>query len=697
MEQSASPTTRLFNTLTVTMLAILLGLVCVRLKLVVPVEGDIKGMGFYVGSIAFPLLIFNTIATARLGSIHFSVIAACSLAKICVMVLTWLLAFLAYRARRSIGQRILTASVFAFFAVASNDFAIGFPVIDALYGDVYGMDVYIAGNAVVGSFVFVPLTMIAFAIGGALKGGDGDERPSNMMILKAILRDLFMNPVIIMTCAGLLFKVLLGHLLNEEKGKLKLPQPFSDMVELFTGPFAMLALFLTGTSLNSAQLSAWPCGLVLMKVVVCAYLSFAFGTIFLGSHDAGPEKILGDFTFFYGAIPTSSAPIVFASRFDPEAAELMATAVLFGLILAGPIMFVTAYSLNEAGDGDVASSMQVLDDVQASADVVSIFAGVLFMSLTAALRRRWNYHCPAKQLLAWYSAVLLAYNITSLASNPLVSDYVCDSYNKYNLRAPVIILFGWLQHICSLIKLVLMYMLVFAPKESSDKPLMAVGVVAVCAAVAALPAFFFTPNTMNEICMHKAVREVPLTMNVVWSYARLTAALILAAFGICRARRKHKALEMESHASDTEASEASISEVDEPEKETESSWRTWQSCVPKGIIMAITVLSIVKDLIQVVNAAEVHFSSASNKGSFAAMLLLESVLDHAQQCWLVAALFFDQSFAALLTKMLPAACPCIFRRRPSKQATRASTVWSLVTQPDPFDLSPASGPESLDE
>ena len=61
------------------------------------------------------------------------------------------------------------------------------------------------------------------------------------------------------------------------------------------------------------------------------------------------SKTLHDFTFFYGAIPTSSAPIVFASQFDPEATELIATAVLFGLILAGPIMFITAYFLSLKG------------------------------------------------------------------------------------------------------------------------------------------------------------------------------------------------------------------------------------------------------------------------------------------------------------------------------------------------------------
>ncbi|CAE7246193.1 unnamed protein product, partial [Symbiodinium sp. KB8] len=147
---------------------------------------------------AFPLLIFNTIATAELGSLDLGVIGACSLAKattvvngcsccylplhtfryppsiviivlifklmsivaianivmiICIAVLvlgiTWLLTYCAFRPERSHGQRILTSSVFAFFAIASDDFAIGFPVIDALYGKVLNMGIYIAGNALV--------------------------------------------------------------------------------------------------------------------------------------------------------------------------------------------------------------------------------------------------------------------------------------------------------------------------------------------------------------------------------------------------------------------------------------------------------------------------------------------------------------------------------------------------------------------
>ena len=45
------------------------------------------------------------------------------------------------------------------------------------------------------------------------------------------------------------------------------------------------------------------------------------------------------------------------------------------------------------------------------------------------------------------------------------------------------------------------------------------------------------------------------------------------------------------------------------------------------MLLAISVLNILKTLTQVVNAAQVRFFQNENQGSFAAMLLLESVLE----------------------------------------------------------------------
>lgn len=689
---AGSPTFRLFNTLLATMVAILVGFFCVRLKVVKPAEGHLKGLGFFIGSMVFPLLIFNTVATAELHSVNYGVIAACSLGKVAVMILTWLLAYAAFQPKRSQGQRILTASVFAFFSVASNDFAIGFPVIDALYDK--DMSIYITGNALVGSFVFVPLTMIAFAIGGAIRTGAGQ---SNWQIFVNIMYDLSTNPVIFMTCAGLLFKIIFGFSLVEENGKIKLPHPFSDFIELFTSPFAMSALFLTGTSLRSPQISVWAVGCVLMKVVVCAWLSYLFATLFVRGEGVKP---LQDFTFFYGAIPTSSAPIVFASQFDPEAAELVATAVLFGLVLAGPIMFITAYSLNERGDST--TSMTILRQVQFSADAGSIFCGLLFCAGLLLLRQYWCFTCPAKQLLCFYGLVLTAYAAVSFSIDPFISNATCEEFNDADLGTPSVVVFSWLQSSASCMLLVLQFMYAWGEKVSTNEPWKGFGFACGCLLFALLPAFLATPNTINEICNHEEFGSLQLCLNVIWSCVKLVIAVSLALYAMCRVPRESSG---DSSSDESDSVEDSVEDLVQIEPELqgfegqtqvqrsaesigslERGAEDWNRLIPRGVILTITIMNIVKVLTQVINAALVHFADHKNMGSFASMLLLESALEHAQLIVLMAALFFDAHFTALLLAIIPR----IFPRNsccPARDNNRNGTWfgWSLVRQPNPKD------------
>ena len=107
---------------------------------------------------------------------------------------------------------------------------------------------------------------------------------------------------------------------------------------------------------------------------------------------------------------------------------------------------------------------------------------------------------------------------------------------------------------------------------------------------------------------------------------------------------------------------------------------------PAGVILTINIMNIVKVLTQVINAALVHFADHKNMGSFASMLLLESALEHAQLIVLMAALFFDAHFTALLLAIIPR----IFPRNsccPARDNNRNGTWfgWSLVRQPNPKD------------
>ena len=584
MESSSSPTVRLFNALLVTMLAILTGLFSVRLQLIKPEDGDLKGMGFFIGSIAFPLLIFNTVATANIGAIDLGVIGACSLGKLFVLILTWLLTFVAYLPKRSRGQRILTAAVFAFFSVCSDDFAIGFPVIDALYSE-EDMSIYITGNALVGSFIFVPLTIIGLAVGGALKGtGESPDGLGCCRITRSILYDLATNPVLVMTCVGLLLKSILSSTSGTSADKL--PHPFSDFIDLFTAPFGMSALFLTGTSLRSPRVAVWAVGLVLMKVIVCAYLSYAFGTLLI------PEsRQLRDFTFFYGAIPTGSPPIVFAAQFDPDSAQLIATAVLFGLIVAGPVMFVTAYSLPEEGY----AATQILRQVQASTDASSIFCGLAFVSCLLILGRGWCFQCPPKLLLAFYGLVLLVYAVVSLMLNPILSPYSCELYSKMELRTPLVLTFSWLQNTASIMLLLLQSMLVYGPATSKQRPILGLSMAGACFVFALLPSLLATPNTINEICGTAGTRNVSLSLTFAWSCLQLALALFLAVDGLCRARRRLKAGSERDDVPGTNLHPiANLSSDSSEDSEMTGSdhveQNLWQLLVPQGATLTVLTL-----------------------------------------------------------------------------------------------------------
>ena len=61
---------------------------------------------------------------------------------------------------------------------------------------------------------------------------------------------------------------------------------------------------------------------------------------------------LRGFSFLYGMIPTSSAPLLFAMRYSPASAKLLASSILLGLVVAGPLMFAAALFLEHDEDTD---------------------------------------------------------------------------------------------------------------------------------------------------------------------------------------------------------------------------------------------------------------------------------------------------------------------------------------------------------
>eukprot|EP00931_Biecheleriopsis_adriatica_P061618 TRINITY_DN37054_c0_g1_i1.p1 TRINITY_DN37054_c0_g1~~TRINITY_DN37054_c0_g1_i1.p1 ORF type:complete len:759 (-),score=92.06 TRINITY_DN37054_c0_g1_i1:82-2286(-) len=595
--RKSSPTIDLAVVLISICSAIMLGYVCKSNGFISPGAGDTKGLRVFTGSIAFPALVFNTVATAELGSINFGVVFACSLAKLIIFWSIWIISYFAFLPGRAKGQRVLTSTVFAFFAISSDDFATGFPVIDALYGP--SMTVYIAANSTVGSLLMVPMTLVMLEIGkGLLQERDGQNagRASLSEQAFAILQNITFNPVIVMTCAGLVFQLFFGSsLVPDGPGTARLPEPLASIVELWSGPFSMLALMSTGLSLTSASLRFWPMLLVVFKLVVCGYLSYALGLAFIKD----PLKRLHDFTFFYGCIPTSSAPLVLAQAFDPGATEIIASAVLFGYVLAAPNMIVTALFLSE----EFKDMTFLVNTIQSTVGLLSAVSAGLCLLFFAITRKSWKH---AGGTLALYAAAVFCYG--------LMDFYLSSVCQETSLQEWQLVLFNWLQKLCALLTLYLQVLL--ATNWTTDLQKRWETWLAISLASVVL-AFFTHPVALDQLChLHPSMQSSVGT--VIWSILLCATVLALTLWAIYR----------NPHSS---------SHPDKDEQVVQESDST-VALHPEGIVTILCLAQGLRAFMQVVNSSDFLSSGNDITGGRVELLIIEQSLEVGQGVVLFVAL-----------------------------------------------------------
>lgn len=90
------------------------------------------GLNKFVGTFALPALLFRNTATLDFSSVNWVFLGGIFLSKTLVFVLAILLTILTIRP-----VNIGLAAVFAIFVSQSNDFALGFPIVQAIYSDTH--------------------------------------------------------------------------------------------------------------------------------------------------------------------------------------------------------------------------------------------------------------------------------------------------------------------------------------------------------------------------------------------------------------------------------------------------------------------------------------------------------------------------------------------------------------------------------
>mmetsp|Transcript_11960 Transcript_11960/g.26699 ORF Transcript_11960/g.26699 Transcript_11960/m.26699 type:complete len:726 (+) Transcript_11960:68-2245(+) len=685
----------LLDVLAQTFSALGLGYTCVRFGFVDVQRGDLQAVQFFIGRIALPILVFRIIATGDIKDVDIGVIIACSLGKMAVYALTFIMTFCAYKNREPIGQKLLTATIFGFFTTASNDLAIGYPVVKALYGE--SMDVYLTTNVLVFQTLIQPLAIVLFEVGQALSRNapargrarsesgmtrtpsSGHLRSSSLRTMVSATKAITLNPILIATISGAIYALAFGYTLTrDDEGRLHLPSPLDGIVTLWTSPFTMMFLFLNGTALRSASIALWPAVLVLMKVVVCSYISYALSYVFVDP-DKHNSQVLKDFTFFYGTIPSGGAPLIYAQLFNCGV-DVVASASLFGVVLAGPIEFVTALFLGTL-TGPV--NPQELQAIQLGTARASTLCSAVFV---AFLILGWWGGSFSSRAVGVYGVIVLLYSAWSIS---IMTEQLCH----WDLA---MFLFRFLQNVCIFMVVYLEYHLGTRWQEGRRARSKVVGVVVISMAV--IPALIVTyPNSFHIMCAKKPT-DAQSYMLLAWNITLSAMIVGLAVRGVLMKQRHQAASEGLSQPFVAERGERGPSDYSIEEGSSPRGARALQGS--KGVATTLVVLQFVRLLMQVIDTLAVDIQ---RRIRFEPMLILEIILEHGQGCFLLLATILQPTILANMQRIIVQLWDCGFNAvshpLPELAApglpAESQAEWPLSPSPSSMSLDDPSEPRSF--
>lgn len=318
---------------------ILCGYLAGRCNLISQTEA--KGLNTFVGTFSLPSLIFMSMAQLDFSSVNWVFLLSICISKATVFFLVIVVTLLVYRPV-DYGR----AGLFAIFCTQSNDFALGYPIIAALYGKSHPeFALYLYLVAPISLVLLNPIGFILMEIGKRRKSNqDSDDNSSSQSmdsgcrLVLHILRDVLLNPIVLMTTLGILGNFIFNH---------KLPNILEGILKVFGQAFSAAALFLLGLRMVGKVQTLRGSGLVLpgiliaTKTLILPLVTREIISLLHPGNTANETANYSNYGFLYGTFPTAPGVFVFATQYN-VAVDLMASAMVACTFLSAPLMFVSA-------------------------------------------------------------------------------------------------------------------------------------------------------------------------------------------------------------------------------------------------------------------------------------------------------------------------------------------------------------------
>uniref|UniRef100_G3NLJ2 G protein-coupled receptor 155a n=1 Tax=Gasterosteus aculeatus aculeatus TaxID=481459 RepID=G3NLJ2_GASAC len=337
-----------------------------------------KGLGNFVSKFALPALLFKNMVLLDFGDVIWPFLWSILIAKAAVFVAVCALTLLVARPE----GRYSKAGLYSIFATQSNDFALGYPIVEALYKSTYPE--YLQYIYLVAPVSLMFLNPIGFAFCEVQKWKNGAYRQQRkLFIVGIVVLQVLKNPIVFMVVIG-----IIAHFALQQT----IPPFMAEFVDGLANSFGGAALFYLGLSMvgqlgkltrsTVVTLILLTTAKLLLMPLICKEL---VDLLDISNTSALNHSSLSNYAFLYGVFPTAPSVALYAVYYNAEL-EVVTSGMVISTFLSAPIMYVSAWLLTMRWM-DPQLLMNSLQTVSFNISIVSLVA--LFLTCFGMIL--WNF------------------------------------------------------------------------------------------------------------------------------------------------------------------------------------------------------------------------------------------------------------------------------------------------------------------
>ena len=365
----------LLPTLLQIFLTIKLGWLAGFYKILSPQEA--RGLNIFVGKFSLPVLIFVSLAGLNFSNVEWSFLLAITISKTVIFVIVGLIEFIIHSP-----TDVSRATIFAIFCTQTNDFGMGLPILDA----VFGVDHQFVGLL----YLVAPISLLilnpaGFVVMEADKNSTKEKKTfkDKMKTILVVLKSLVMNPIVSMTVLGVIANIIFQGNLPESilKFLTSLGAAFTSMAP-FTLGLSMVGKFGNIRGENLKPILALVITKSIFTPILTHILVDQMSILFNGSADPA----LSNFGFLYGTFPTALGVDSYAGQYNVSP-DLISAAIVICTAFSAPLMYVSANILTVLDT----SQDQYLSSLMAFEFDICLFSiiGVILIGLIFIISKRY--------------------------------------------------------------------------------------------------------------------------------------------------------------------------------------------------------------------------------------------------------------------------------------------------------------------